>query len=274
MVVSNIFGIFTPKLGEDDPIWGTYFQMGWNHHQPVIILNSLKSSSKFERECYTKSHQKIAVFCTMFLGESLFVVLVHGFFCRKKEHASCNCSNGYFCWKHQNGMISSCGWENFGRSRLQQQKKSELSNANASLPRTMFGIVATIKLLLLHSREGTITYPTWKKRKSSSKVPFKRGICDRSPGGYQRPLELNFSWQSSDFSVPTSKTPKPTKRELNDTVFWACDFLFSLQKVVSFFLCFFVFFLDVDPFQKAENIWIVFPIGILAHETENGVMEP
>ena len=83
----------------------------------------------------------------------------------------------------------------------------------------MFGIVATIKLLLLHSREGTITYPTWKKRKSSSKVPFKRGICDRSPGGYQRPLELNFSWESSDFSAPTSKTPKPTKRELNDTVF-------------------------------------------------------
>ncbi len=29
---SNIFGIFTPKIGEDEPILTNIFQRGWNHH--------------------------------------------------------------------------------------------------------------------------------------------------------------------------------------------------------------------------------------------------
>ena len=33
---SNIFGIFTPILGEDEPILTHIFQMGWNH-QPDNI---------------------------------------------------------------------------------------------------------------------------------------------------------------------------------------------------------------------------------------------
>ena len=32
---SNIFGIFTPKIGEDEPILTNIFQGGWNH-QPVL----------------------------------------------------------------------------------------------------------------------------------------------------------------------------------------------------------------------------------------------
>ena len=32
--VSQIFfGIFTPKIGEDEPIWTNIFQMGWFNHQ-------------------------------------------------------------------------------------------------------------------------------------------------------------------------------------------------------------------------------------------------
>ena len=30
---SNIFGIFTPKIGEDEPILTSIFQMGWFNHQ-------------------------------------------------------------------------------------------------------------------------------------------------------------------------------------------------------------------------------------------------
>ncbi len=33
VVVFKIFGIFTPKIGEDEPILTNIFQMGWfNHH--------------------------------------------------------------------------------------------------------------------------------------------------------------------------------------------------------------------------------------------------
>ena len=32
---SNIFGIFTPKFGEDEPILTHMFQLGWFNHQPV-----------------------------------------------------------------------------------------------------------------------------------------------------------------------------------------------------------------------------------------------
>jgi len=31
---SNIFGIFIPKFGEDEPILTDIFQMGWFNHQP------------------------------------------------------------------------------------------------------------------------------------------------------------------------------------------------------------------------------------------------
>ena len=33
---SNIFGIFTPKIGEDEPMLTHIFQMGWWNHQPGI----------------------------------------------------------------------------------------------------------------------------------------------------------------------------------------------------------------------------------------------
>ena len=37
---SNIFGIFTPKLGEDfHPIWRAYFSDGWFNHQPVFYFS-------------------------------------------------------------------------------------------------------------------------------------------------------------------------------------------------------------------------------------------
>ena len=34
---SNIFGIFTPKIGEDEPNLIKYFSDGWFNHQPVMI---------------------------------------------------------------------------------------------------------------------------------------------------------------------------------------------------------------------------------------------
>ena len=32
---SKIFGIFTPKFGEDEPILTHMFRLGWFNHQPV-----------------------------------------------------------------------------------------------------------------------------------------------------------------------------------------------------------------------------------------------
>ena len=29
------FSIFTPKIGEDEPIWTEFFQLAWFNHQPV-----------------------------------------------------------------------------------------------------------------------------------------------------------------------------------------------------------------------------------------------
>ena len=39
---SNIFGIFTPKIGEDEPILTHIFQMGWFNHQLVMIPKTWK----------------------------------------------------------------------------------------------------------------------------------------------------------------------------------------------------------------------------------------
>ena len=38
MLVSNIFLVLTPKIGEDEPVLTTIFQMGWNH-QPALLLD-------------------------------------------------------------------------------------------------------------------------------------------------------------------------------------------------------------------------------------------
>ena len=35
---SNIFGIFTPKIGEDEPILTHIFQLGWNHQ--LVMLHT------------------------------------------------------------------------------------------------------------------------------------------------------------------------------------------------------------------------------------------
>ena len=39
MVVS-FFSMFTPKIGEDEPIFDLYiFQMGWFNHQPEYVVS-------------------------------------------------------------------------------------------------------------------------------------------------------------------------------------------------------------------------------------------
>ena len=52
MVVSNIFGIFIPNLGEDAHFDEHIFQMGWFNHQPArgdlqILYRFLQQFSKF-----------------------------------------------------------------------------------------------------------------------------------------------------------------------------------------------------------------------------------
>ena len=44
---SNIFGMFTPKIGEDEPILTNIFQRGWFNHQLVLANNQFLSNLGF-----------------------------------------------------------------------------------------------------------------------------------------------------------------------------------------------------------------------------------
>ena len=47
----NIFGIFTPKIGEDEPILTNIFQMGWNHHLEIYAhITFPETKSEFTPE--------------------------------------------------------------------------------------------------------------------------------------------------------------------------------------------------------------------------------
>ena len=52
---SNIFGIFTPILGEDDPNLTNIFEMGWNHQLDQIPQKSLKNPLASERKHFFKT---------------------------------------------------------------------------------------------------------------------------------------------------------------------------------------------------------------------------
>ena len=54
VATSNIFGIFTLKLGEDfHPVWVCFRWVGWNH-QPVYVSTILKNDSLDKHGCLEK----------------------------------------------------------------------------------------------------------------------------------------------------------------------------------------------------------------------------